>query len=936
MNRTLNRQVVEVNQNGWFIEGKPQIILCASLFYFRIPRMFWKERLRQVKAAGYQAIDVYFPWNYHEPEYGVWDFAGEKDVGAFLQAAKEEGLWVIARPGPYICSEWDGGGLPAYLIADDQVRLRQNDPRYLSAVARWYEQIMPILRNYELGRQGTVIAIQLENELDFFGCDDPHGYISTLRDMALRYGITVPLIACAGQGNLYRATGHAERVMPTCNFYPNDLDPEFEEKVLYYHRRLAERGYPLSVTETNRSHFLLRRLLAVGSKLIGPYLQVSGTNFGFTNAVNNWGDPLAFLTSDYDFHGMIASSGEIRPEYDEGRLLSGIIRTFGASLALAKPVPGVVQVDTLLPECAGMRYALQLEGGGYLLSLPNVGESPGKVTLRGQDGAFPVQTEFIVHRKQCPLLPYEVPLTHWGLEGRIAYATAELFHAEWVNRQCTLVFAADAEAEISLDLEGVSHIQAHQAEVIRRDRGYLIVSKSDQASATIQLANGTTLRVVLLRKPLAKRFRGLDGQGNPVWIQEEKTYDWTPAAPRDVAWAVSVWKTDADAAQFIREIHPGEPLALEKAGVYRGYGWYEWNGQASISAGETVGLLLRGASDVLSVYADERYEGTYLPGGSSVYVPLAEPLNRNLVIRAEIWGHSNFDDMLLPSLRLASTKGLNGLMAVHKVHDVSRNMFFRPCQPVPAGGGFPQTDGNRDDCAVIGWGGWLSTAEVETGLYSKTFIPHEKASSWVLHVDGLQARVVVFVDGKCAGEVNRADPYLDLTPFIRPGKEATLSLYLERKYRQPAGSVKLFEGVPLTGFRIHHAEERQLWQHAEAALPQAVQAVLPLQVLPGALAWMHGFMPVAGGAKNVVMRVKGRNAKVTILLDGRVAGRIWLPCVRVRPRFAGGSQDHAVLPVSSAGTYVRLAVLVEAVEREDRAVIEAIEFSEANTLEWGT
>ncbi|MDQ0916381.1 hypothetical protein [Paenibacillus sp. V4I5] len=123
---------------------------------------------------------------------------------------------------------------------------------------------------------------------------DPKGYISALRDMAVQHGISVPLIACVGQGGLLEASGFFEDVVPTCNFYPNARDPFFEVKVLFYREELARRGYPLLVTETNRSHFLLRRLLSAGAKMLGPYLQASGTNFGFTNAANNWGNPLSF------------------------------------------------------------------------------------------------------------------------------------------------------------------------------------------------------------------------------------------------------------------------------------------------------------------------------------------------------------------------------------------------------------------------------------------------------------------------------------------------------------------------------------------------------------------------------------------------------------------------------------------------------------------
>ncbi|GIQ66117.1 hypothetical protein PACILC2_46850 [Paenibacillus cisolokensis] len=112
------------------IGGEPLILLCASLFYFRIPRLLWKERMEQLKAIGYNSIDVYFPWNYHELREGEWDFEGERDADAFLKLAAETGLWVVARPGPYICSEWDGGGLPAYLLARPNLRLRDNDARF--------------------------------------------------------------------------------------------------------------------------------------------------------------------------------------------------------------------------------------------------------------------------------------------------------------------------------------------------------------------------------------------------------------------------------------------------------------------------------------------------------------------------------------------------------------------------------------------------------------------------------------------------------------------------------------------------------------------------------------------------------------------------------------------------------------------------------------
>ena len=103
---------VRLEQNAIYIHDRPVIILCGSLFYFRIPRALWQDRLQKIRDAGYNCIDVYIPWNYHELVEGGWDFSGERDVEMFFQLAVETGLWIVARPGPYICSEWDGGALP--------------------------------------------------------------------------------------------------------------------------------------------------------------------------------------------------------------------------------------------------------------------------------------------------------------------------------------------------------------------------------------------------------------------------------------------------------------------------------------------------------------------------------------------------------------------------------------------------------------------------------------------------------------------------------------------------------------------------------------------------------------------------------------------------------------------------------------------------------
>ncbi|MEU4393935.1 beta-galactosidase [Kribbella sp. NPDC023855] len=397
---TAVRAGVELDAQGIRIDGWPDLLLCASLFYFRLPREQWQARLEQVRASGYTCVDVYLPWNFHEVAPGRWEFGGRRDVAAFLDLAHEAGLSVIARPGPYICSEWDGGALPVWLGLDPEVRVRQNEPRYLAQVAAWFDQALPILaeRQYPAG---PVIMVQLENELDFFDCEDRPGYLTALRDQAIGHGITVPLIACAGQGDIAGATGDVPGIVAACNFYPNDDSPHIEEEVRRYAALLAERDLPLLVTETNRRHRTLRRLLASGAKLIAPYLQSSGWNFGYSPSTGNWGDPGSFMSHDYDFGGYVSPAGAERPEYAEAQVLARVISALGSRVALATSTMSRVEVTSDFPTSSSLS-ALDLDGGGQLIAVPNLGDTTGGAVV----GGIPVT----VAADSCPLMLVDLPL----------------------------------------------------------------------------------------------------------------------------------------------------------------------------------------------------------------------------------------------------------------------------------------------------------------------------------------------------------------------------------------------------------------------------------------------------------------------------------------------------------------------------------------------
>ena len=327
---------VELKKDGIKINGKEEILLCASFYYFRILKKEWAKRAKLISDLGYNCVDIYFPWNFHETEPGLFDFTEERDVDCFLNICEANNLFVVARPGPYICSEWDGGALPSWVICN--TKIRQNDAKYLAEVRKWYDKILPIIKKHQITEksEGSVILLQLENELDFFDCDDVEGYIGSLKQMAIDQGITVPLFACAGQGDIKRSGGLTKGVIPTYNFYPSFSDVTFDYNLSLYSKYMQQMDLPFMISETDRKHFILKRELLAGAKLIGAYNQISGTNFSYYQAVNNWGDPLSLICTLYDFDGMIDNLGHCTREADEALLLSEMLRVYGGTLSASQ------------------------------------------------------------------------------------------------------------------------------------------------------------------------------------------------------------------------------------------------------------------------------------------------------------------------------------------------------------------------------------------------------------------------------------------------------------------------------------------------------------------------------------------------------------------------------------------------------------------------
>ena len=201
----------------FYLDDQPLKLISGAVHYFRIPPTQWEQTLRNLQAMGCNCVETYVPWNLHEPKKGVFDFEGLADVTTFLDIAEKLGLFTIVRPSPYICGEWDFGGLPAWLLSDSKMRIRSQYSGYLQAITEYYEQLLPKLVPYQFTHGGHLLMVQVENEYGSYGEDKD--YLKFLVKELRKY-LTVPLFTSDGGWRevLEAGTLPEEDILATANF----------------------------------------------------------------------------------------------------------------------------------------------------------------------------------------------------------------------------------------------------------------------------------------------------------------------------------------------------------------------------------------------------------------------------------------------------------------------------------------------------------------------------------------------------------------------------------------------------------------------------------------------------------------------------------------------------------------------------------------------
>ncbi len=190
-----------IGDKTFLLNGKPFVVKAAEVHYPRIPRPYWEHRIQMCKALGMNTLCLYVFWNIHEQREGEFDFTGNNDVAAFCSLAQKNGMYVIVRPGPYVCAEWEMGGLPWWLLKKKDIRLRERDPYFMERVKIFEEKVGEQLKGLTIQNGGPIIMIQVENEYGSYGEDKP--YVSEIRDMLREIYSPTPSPSRRGEGSIY-------------------------------------------------------------------------------------------------------------------------------------------------------------------------------------------------------------------------------------------------------------------------------------------------------------------------------------------------------------------------------------------------------------------------------------------------------------------------------------------------------------------------------------------------------------------------------------------------------------------------------------------------------------------------------------------------------------------------------------------------------------
>jgi beta-galactosidase len=381
-----------LGHKDFLLDGKPFQIIAGEMHFARIPRQYWRQRLQMAKAMGLNTIATYVFWNFHEPLPGKFDFSTENhDIASFIRMAKEEGLWVIVRPGPYACAEWEFGGYPWWLLKEKDLLVRSRDPRFLKACERYLAHLGKELAPLQVTNGGPILLVQVENEYGSYG--DDKEFMGAMRDMIKSAGLKVPLFTADGP---YQCkAGYLPGILPaingeenpgslrdTVNKYNAGNGPYFVPE--FYPGWLDSWGEKHSIVPFQSFIGKYDTLLSEGAS-VSLYMFHGGTTFGLMNGANyNKEHPILPQPTTYDYDAPLDEAGRPTPKYFA--IKDVIAKHLGPNARIPSPPPTsrVIAIPSIRLSKAANVFALlgTPKTSDHPLSMEDLNQGYGYVLYR--------------------------------------------------------------------------------------------------------------------------------------------------------------------------------------------------------------------------------------------------------------------------------------------------------------------------------------------------------------------------------------------------------------------------------------------------------------------------------------------------------------------------------------------------------------------------
>ena len=383
----------------FLLDGAPFQIISGEMHPARIPAAYWENRIKMAKAMGCNTISAYIFWNYHESEEGVYDFSSDNhNIGAFIKLVQDEGMWLILRPGPYVCAEWELGGIPPYLLRIPDIRFRCMDPRYMTAVERYITRLAEEMRPFQITKGGPLLMIQIENEYGSYGND--RNYMVRLKEVWAANGIDIPTFTGDGPTTYMLEAGTLPGSAVGLDSGTSPADFELAARMNPGVPVFSSETYPGWLTHWGEEWArpdtaeLLKevKFLMDNKKSFNFYVIHGGTNFGFTAGANSGRKGYEPDITSYDYDAPINEQGWPTAKYLAIRKLIGSYLPKGKKLPSIPEPPQAIQIPLIFP----VRFTSLWDN----LPQPINSVTPRSFEAYGQDYGFILyQTELTGHKK---------------------------------------------------------------------------------------------------------------------------------------------------------------------------------------------------------------------------------------------------------------------------------------------------------------------------------------------------------------------------------------------------------------------------------------------------------------------------------------------------------------------------------------------------------